>query len=202
MRCACIRQTLSAGFVHPVLRGQDTDPPSPSEALYARTGTLVRAGSWDTFRSMAWASLLAYEPQGITHDVVFFHRLADIKTQAETSDSDPDALTLRDLVRLDILIIVISAYDRANPLTRSVFGNLLAERTESNRATWIFTHVTGGSLRTLLDEPIARRWFTSLADAYPASSTVSPAPRPDRHGADARGQPADAAGGGPARRYR
>lgn len=203
VRCTCIVQALSTAFVHPILRGQDTTPPTASsDALYARTATLVRAGSWDTFRHTAWASLLAYEPQGITHDVVFFHRFADIKVGAESADHDPDVLTLRDLVRLDILIVVISAHDIANRLTRSVFGNLLTERTNSNRATWVFTHVTGGPLRALLDEPIARRWFDSLADAYSAPPPVSSAPRSGRPGADARVEPADAPGGGAARWYR
>lgn len=182
VRCPCITRTLSAAFVHATLRAHDAEP-LPAADLFPINATITEGGDWQAFRHTAWRSLLAYEPQGITHDVVFFHRLADIKTGAEQSDTQES--TLRDLVQLDILIVVISAYDIANRLTRSVFGNLLDERTNLARGTWIFTHTTGASLRALLDEPIARRWFPLLTDAHTPAAPVRPAARGQRPRADA-----------------
>lgn len=199
VRCACITRSLSTSFVHPTLRAGDTDAPDITRQ-FPRHGTIAEGGNWDYFRHSAWQTLLLFEPEGITHDVVFFHRLADIKTGAEQQE-DTQEITLRDLVGLDVLVLIISAYDISNKLTRSVLGNLLDERTNRAKATWIFTHLTGYPLRNLLDDAIARRWFPHLTDAHATAPSVSPAPRSDGPGAGPRVEPPHPAGGGTTRRY-
>jgi hypothetical protein len=118
------RGALSLSYVHPVLRGATaavpeiyfSKPPLPMATFVAVNGDPHAGGHWDIFRHQVWRSLLAYEPQGITHDVVFFNRLSDIVTGREQTDDDPTSdghTTLRDLVRLDVLVVIISQYDIA-----------------------------------------------------------------------------------------
>lgn len=214
-RCDCIRRSLTSHYVHAMIRGADaaynpvwdTLPPLGLRTFTAR-------GHFTGFRHAVWRALLAYEPTGLGYDVVTLDRLTEIRMQREVDEDEVPIASgyrsTRELVNLQLLVLVISAHEHPNRLTRSLFGQLLDERAASNRPTWVFTHLLGFALAAVLDDGLVARWFRSTvtftetsvrdSDVDPSPAAFHSAPRSSGPGVSPSGQSDYLAFGGRPRR--
>lgn len=136
-RCVCLGPTLDHVFIRPGLRGGlstypaefDQVPPFPLQDLTV-------GGKWSdlqAFKFRAWRSLAPFRDRALRYDYMDAYRLVDIHFERDT-----DYEYLRQLVSLDLLVLVLGLADVPNKLLPSLIVQTLTLRRDAARPTWVF----------------------------------------------------------------
>lgn len=198
--CACLprlqRRDLSIQIAHPLLRGTD---PYLAESWLGRepwpvdADRIVPGGEWETFRHMAWRSLLAAHEirrERTQNDPFRVEVLPSWQVQEISFQRDPENKyrSILDLQQPELLIIIEgSEAQRLQWYSRDLVEGLLEIRRLHSRATWIYTpsHLQAigtGARRTILvqstPEQLQEIRRAGLEDAHAQRQALQPAVDP------------------------
>lgn len=142
-RCVCARHVVTQQYIRPALRGEDTAYPVALDAQPPLPLTSsIHAGNWDAFRRMAWRSLVHYEPEGLSYDVVTLSRLIDIDFNREDGTASGYS-SLAGLEQIHLLILLVQSATPIHKWTGYVLAHTLDLRRNAGLPYWVFTSLTG-----------------------------------------------------------
>lgn len=148
-RCACTRAVITQHYIRPALHHGETAYPTALDAQPPLPlTTSLHHGSWDAFRRMAWRSLVAYEPRGLSHDVLTLERLINIDFARETGASSGYS-SLAHVDDAQLLVLIVGVDTPVHKWTGYVLSHVLTRRQHSGLPVWCFTHMVGNRLWAL-----------------------------------------------------
>lgn len=198
-RCDCVKRVLGAAYVKRSVMGNDAAYPesyASKTPLPLADQLSIGEQSYDDFRYSVWRSLEEYSERNLSYEFLDASRVIEIYFQR-----DGDYESLRDLVRLDLLVLVFGEFCGPNKLMPDLIGQVLDQRRRDGRPTWVFSALTRNRfasvytadvLRVLGGERIERKAetsqevetaasaFLSARRATPNAGRVQNAPRPDQ----------------------
>jgi hypothetical protein len=149
-RCSCTRAVTSLQYIKPSIRSTDLAYPVALDAVPPLPlTTSLHAGNWDTFRTMVWRSLMSYEPDGLSYDVLTLSRLIDIDFSREDGALNGYS-SLAYLEDIHLLILLITTSTPCHRWTGHVLAHVMDLRKLSGKPVWVFTSLTGNRLWELL----------------------------------------------------
>ena len=211
-RCDCLQRVLAQTYIKPPVReaDEDCDPEHFAHPPLPLT-THVSTGDYRTWRHRVWRSLLAYEPQGLTYDLLDAYRLTEIQFERDALDRADEFeggyQHIREVEVLGLLLLIVHPHHPDHRTFPRLLARVIQWRRSMSRPTWIFTHLRGGSLarvhghlpglRELFDETALLHW----THAHPTDPPLAPPLHAQRPGNYAGFQSPPAASGTGARRH-
>jgi hypothetical protein len=157
---------LRRNYILPVLHNGETRYPVELEGKPPIPLTdSVHTGSWDNFRHMVWRSVVAYEPQGLSYDVVSLARLADVIFSRE-ADLNEGYGSMQELAEPHLIVLTIPPTLGVTKWTGVTIGTLLDNRQHKGRPTWIYTGLNPNQLFTDLLAPAGPRVADALKPLF------------------------------------
>lgn len=131
--CECYWEKVSQLFIKPQIR--ERDEMLPPEWLQREPWLLAdrtETGDYRDFRLMVWRSLLPYAASAFRYDYFEAYRLAEIQFGRDVDEYR----SLRDLLGLDLLILVVGVADPPNQFLPSLIQHVLELRRMHVKPTW------------------------------------------------------------------
>jgi hypothetical protein len=135
-------------------------------------------GDWqdfNKFKAMVWRSLVAYrDTAGLRrYDYLDAYRLIDIYFEKDTDYETP-----RNLVQLDLLVLVLGLADVPNKLLPSLIVQALTLRRDAGRPTWVYAPYTRDRVNAVYGADVGMLIGEVSPVLYPSTPTGVAVPTP------------------------